>query len=122
VEDLVTEIASSLRAQGDLTAEQLNAAGLIITRGLLEFAVADLEPELFQQVLLARLHRMETDQASALDDALLSVQADIVSRLEDQGDLQAQRFAVLMGHLKRVLDQCRRAARTAARLLCTLRR
>ena len=46
---------------------------MTIARGLLEFAVADLDPKLFQQVLLARLQRMETDQASALDEALLGL-------------------------------------------------
>ena len=63
VEDLATRIGSCLQACDGRTAEDSHAAALTIARGLLEFAVADLEPKLFQQVLLARLHRMETGQA-----------------------------------------------------------
>ena len=47
------------------------AAGRAIAAGLLEFAVYDLEPELFGQVLFARLDRFQTGQASALDQAML---------------------------------------------------
>ena len=78
---------------------------MTIARGLLEFAVADLDPKLFQQVLLTRLQRMETDQASALDEALLGLHADLIARLADEGKLDAQRFTSVMGHLKRVLDR-----------------
>jgi hypothetical protein len=51
---------------------------VIIARGLLEFAVADLDPKFFQQLLLTRLQRMETDQASMLDQALLDLHADLI--------------------------------------------
>ena len=60
-------------------AEDSHAAALTIARGLLEFAVADLDPKVFQQVLLARLQRMETDQASALDEAMFGLHADLVA-------------------------------------------
>jgi hypothetical protein len=61
---------------------------------LVEFAVADLDPKIFQEVLLARLDRLETGQANALDEALLSVHADL-----------AARFGNMVDQLKRVLDR-----------------
>ena len=94
VEDLATRIAACLPPRDGRTAEDSHAAALTIARGLLEFAVADLDPKLFQQVLLARLQRMETDQASALDEALLGLHADL-----------AAVFASVMEQLKRVLDR-----------------
>ena len=90
VEDLATRIGSCLQACVGRTAEDSHAAALTIARGLLEFAVADLEPKLFQQVLLARLHRMETGQESALDMALLGLHA---------------RFDSMLDQLKLVLDR-----------------
>ncbi len=90
VEDLATRIAHCLPPRDGRTAEDSHAAALAIARGLLEFAIADLEPKLFQQVLMARLHRMETNQASALDKALLGLHAC---------------FAGVVEQLKLVLDQ-----------------
>ena len=55
VEDLATRIAACLPPRDGRTAEDSHAAALTIARGLLEFAVADLDPKLFQQVLMARL-------------------------------------------------------------------
>ena len=90
VEDLATRIAACLPPRDGRTAEDAHAAALTIARGLLEFAVADLDPKLFQQVLMARLQRMETGQASALDEALLGLHA---------------RFDSVMDQLKLVLDR-----------------
>ena len=89
VDDLANRIADCLPPRDGRTAEDSHAAALTIARGLLEFAVADLDPKLFQQVLMARLQRMETDQASALDMALLGLHA---------------RFDSVMEQLKLVLD------------------
>ncbi len=83
----------------------MQAAATTIARGLLEFAVADLDPKLFQQLPLTRLQRMQTDQASALDEALLDLHADLIGRLAAQGELDAQRFTSVMEHLKLVLDR-----------------
>jgi hypothetical protein len=94
VENLATRIASCLPPGDSRTAAESHAAALSIARGLLEFAVADLEPKLFQQLLVARLQRMETDQASALDKALLAIHVDL-----------AARFAGVMGQFKQVLDR-----------------
>jgi hypothetical protein len=105
VEDLAARIASCLPSRQGRTAEDSQAAARTIARGLLEFAVADLEPDLFQQVLLARLQRMEAGQASVLDEALLGLHADLAARLTVLGDLDASRFTCMMGHLGRVLDQ-----------------
>ena len=105
VEDLAALIESCLPVGDGRTAEDSNAAGLVIARGLLEFAVADLDPKIFQQVLLARLQRMETDQASALDEAILTLHADLVDHLVAQGELDAQRFTSLIRHLRRALDR-----------------
>ena len=91
---LATWIADCLPRQGGRTTEDSQKVALTIARGLLEFAVADLDPKVFQQVLLTRLDRMETDQASALDEALLYLHADL-----------AAHFISVMDQLKRVLDR-----------------
>ncbi len=75
VEDLADRIADCLPPRDGRTADDAHAAALTIARGLIEFAVADLDPKLFQQVLMARLQRMENGHASALDEALLGLHA-----------------------------------------------
>jgi hypothetical protein len=90
VDDLAGQIADCLPRRDNRTVEDSHAAALIIARGLLEFVAADLDPRMFQQVLLARLQRIETDQASALDNALLGLHT---------------LFANCMGQLKLVLDR-----------------
>ena len=90
VEDLATGIAACLSPLDGRTAEEAHAVALAIARGLIEFAVADLDPGLFQQVLMARLQRMETNEAKALDEAMLDLHAS---------------FAGLMSQLKLVLDR-----------------
>ena len=90
VEDIASEVAACLSAGAGRTAEGAHSAALVIARGLIEFAVADLDPKLFQQVLMARLQRMETDQASALDEAVLGLQAN---------------YATVIAQLKLVLDR-----------------
>ena len=102
VEDLAGLIASCLPGRPD---EGSLAAGRAIARGLLEFAVRDLEPEWFQQVVFARLDRMQADQASALDQAMLSVHADLTALLAYQDAADADRFARVMGQLARMLDR-----------------
>ena len=82
VEDLASRIASCVPPRNGRTAEDSHAVALTIARGLLEFAVADLDPKLFQQVLLARLQRMETGQASALDKALHANSASVMEQLK----------------------------------------
>jgi hypothetical protein len=95
VEDLATRIADCLPPRDGRTADDSHAAALAIARGLLEFAVADLDPKLFQKVLMARLERMEAGQESALDRAMFGLHA---------------RFASVMEQLKLVLDRRHRAA------------
>jgi hypothetical protein len=102
VEDLAALIASHLPGR---TGEGSLAAGRAIAGGLLEFAIRDLEPEWFQQVLFARLDRMQTDQATALDEAMLSVHADLAALLAVQDAADADRFARVMLQLGRVLDR-----------------
>jgi hypothetical protein len=94
VEDLAIRIASCLPPRDGRTREDSYAAALVIARGLLEFAVADLDPKLFQQLLLARLQRMEIGQASALDRALFDLHADLIAH-----------FADIMAQFRRVLDR-----------------
>lgn len=105
VEDLAGRIASCLSPRDGRTAGDSRAAAMAIARALLEFAVADVDPKLFQRVLLTRLQRMEAGQVSALDEALLSLHADLAGRLAAQGELDAQRFASVLEHLKLVLDR-----------------
>jgi len=102
VEDLAALIASCLPGyvgKGSL------AVGRAIAGGLLEFAVRDLEPEWFRQVLFARLDRIQADQASALDQAMLSVHADLAALLVQQDVADADRFARVMCQIGRVLDR-----------------
>ena len=94
VDDLATRIAACLPPRDGRTAGDAHAAALTIARGLLEFAVADLDPKLFQQVLMARLQRMETGQASELDRAMFDLHADLTAG-----------FASVMDQLKLVLDR-----------------
>jgi len=93
-EDLATRIAACLPPRDGRTAEDSHAAALTIARGLLEFAVADLDPKLFQQVLMARLQRMETGQASKLDREMFDLHADLTAG-----------FDSVMDQLKVVLDR-----------------
>ena len=79
VEDLAALIAPCLP---DRDGGGSLAAGRAIAGGLLEFAVRDLEPEWFRQVLCARLDRMIAVQGNvldALDQAMLSVHADLAA-------------------------------------------
>jgi len=57
---------------------------------LLEFAYADLGPQSFQRLLLARLQRIDDRQADAFDEVMLGLQAGI---------------ADVMDQLKQVLDR-----------------
>ena len=94
LEDVAARIGSCLLPRDGRTAEDSLVAARTIARGVLEFAVADLDPKLFQEVLLARLQRMQTSQAEALDEAMLGLHADLVTG-----------FASLMGQLDQVLDR-----------------
>jgi NACHT domain len=102
VEDLAVLIASRLPGGvGELSM----AAGRAIAGGLLEFAVRDLEPEWFQQVMFARLDRLQADQAGALDQAMLSVHADLAALLVHQDVADMDRFTRVMSRLACVLDR-----------------
>jgi hypothetical protein len=94
VADLAARIAGCLSLRDSRTVDESQAAALTIARDLLEFAVADLDPKLFQQVLFARLQRIEDGQASELDRALFELHADLITG-----------FATLMGRLNLVLDR-----------------
>jgi hypothetical protein len=103
--DLAARILPWLPARDGRTAADSQAAADTIAHGLLEFAVADLEPKLFQKLLLSRLDRLEKNQADGFDEALLRLHADLITRLAEQGELDDRRFGELIGHLKRVLEQ-----------------
>jgi hypothetical protein len=94
VDDLTDLIASALSLGAGETAADLHAAAATIARGLLEFTVADLDPALFQELLLARLQRMENGQASALDKLLFELQAELVVG-----------FSGMMDQFSRVLER-----------------
>jgi hypothetical protein len=102
VDDLAERIASCLT--GRAGTESSLAAGRAIAAGLLEFAVRDLEPDLFPQVLFARLDRMQADQARALDEAMAAVHADLAAFAVHRGVADADSSARLMSQLGRVLD------------------
>ncbi|MGH3222927.1 MAG: NACHT domain-containing protein, partial [Streptosporangiaceae bacterium] len=94
IENLATRIMSCLPPRDDRTGEDSLIVARTIARGLIEFAVADLEPKLFQQVLFARLQRLDTDQANALDGAMLGLNADLLAG-----------FTSVMEKLERVLNR-----------------
>jgi len=104
-EDLATLIASCLRPRDGLTVDESREAARTIARGLLEFVVADLDPPLFQQVLLARLQRLESAQASALDESLLGLYADLAAILAERGEVERRLFLRVMRQLDLVLDR-----------------
>jgi hypothetical protein len=104
VEDVAALIAS--RLPGGAGEVSSMAVGRAIAAGLLKFAVRDLEPEWFQRVLFARLDRIETRQAGALDEAMLSVHADLALLLAYQQVGEA-RFAWLTSRLGLALDRLR---------------
>jgi len=105
VDDLAMRIASCLPPRDRRTVEDSRVAAMTIARGLLEFTIAGLDPKVFQQVLLARLHRLEMDQANALDEALFGLHADLIDRLASRGEVDAERFTSVMRQLRRVLDR-----------------
>ncbi len=94
VEDLATRVAGLLPPRDGRTADDSHAAALVITRGLLEFTTAGLDPKTFHQVLLARLRRMETGRASTLDKALLHFRSDLAAGPDPDraGQLQPPRY------------------------------
>ena len=80
------QIADCLPPRDGRTAEDAHEAAGAIARGLLEFAVFELQPEIFQKVVLARLQQM-TDQASALDEALFRMHKDLYHLIDEVKDL-----------------------------------
>src|SRR5262249_8290912 len=101
VEDIAVWVASCLPGRGEGASL---AAGRAIAAGLLEFTVRDLEPEWFQGVLFARIDRLEARQASALDEAMLGVHADLAALLAHR-DADEAHFGRLMGQLGLVLGR-----------------
>ena len=86
---LTGRVAECLSQRGDRTTADARAVAEAIARGLLEFAVFDLQPEVFQKVTLARLQQM-TVQASSLDEALLRMHKDLYAFVDDAKDLFRQ--------------------------------
>ena len=83
VEELAARIRTLLPPRDGRTAADSREAALTIATGLLEFAVADLEPVNFQRLVMTRLDRLETDQASSLEKALFGLQPDLFTHLAD---------------------------------------
>jgi hypothetical protein len=89
LEELTAQIVGCLPPQDGRTAEEAREAADAIARGLLEFTVYDLQPDIFQKVVLARLQQM-IDQASALDMALLRMHKDLYRHADEANDLLRQ--------------------------------
>jgi hypothetical protein len=102
VGNLAERIASCMPLRNE---DEALAAGWAIASGVLEFAVADLEPEWFQRVLFARLDRLQAGQASALDQAMAGLHADLAALAAQRDVAEADRFAQVMGELGRMLDR-----------------
>ena len=82
VQALTGQIADCLPPRDGRTAEDAREAAGAIARGLVEFAIFDLHPEIFQKVVLARLQQM-TGQASALDEALFRMYKDLYHLVDE---------------------------------------
>jgi hypothetical protein len=102
VEDLAELIASRLT---DHSTEDALTVGRAITAGLLEFAVRDLEPDWFERVLFARLDRIACGQSSGLDQAQLTIHADLAAQFAAHDAAGVARFAQLIDQLGHVLDR-----------------
>lgn len=89
LQELIGQIADCLPARDGRTTDDARVAASAVARGLLEFAIFDLQPEVFQKVVLARLQQM-SDQATALDDALFRMHQDLYAFTEDAKDLFRQ--------------------------------
>jgi hypothetical protein len=79
VNDLTGRVATCLSSDARMAADA-------IARGLLEFAVFDLQPDVFQRVVQARLRQM-TGQVSALDEALFRIHEDLYQLVDEVKDL-----------------------------------
>jgi hypothetical protein len=86
LQELTSKIADCLPARSGQAAEDASEAAGAIARGLIEFAVFELQPEIFQKVVLGRLQQM-TDQASLLDEALFCMHKDLYRRADEVKDL-----------------------------------
>ena len=94
LQELTGQIADCLpERDGRTTGDAREAAGAI-ARGLVEFAVFELQPEIFQKVVLARLQQM-SDQASALDMALFRMHKDLYHLVKEAEDV----FTLVMDRL-----------------------
>jgi hypothetical protein len=102
IEDIAALIAACLPGR---TGDGSIITGRIIAHGLLEFAVSDLDPMLFQQVMFARLDRLEARQASALDEAMLGVHADLAISLAQHNHANEARSVQLVVEVARILDR-----------------
>ena len=86
LQELTGKIRRCLPARGGRTTEGADEAAGAIARGLVEFAVFELQPEIFQKVVLGRLQQM-SDQASTLDKALFGMHKDLYRLLDEAEDL-----------------------------------
>ncbi len=86
LQELTGQIAGCLPPRKGWAAEQAREAAEAIARGLLEFAVYDLQPDIFQKVVLTRLRHM-ADGAGALDTALLRMHEDLYHLAGETRDL-----------------------------------
>jgi len=89
LQELIGQIAACLPVREGRITEDVREAASAIARGLLEFMVFDLQPEVFQKVVLGRLQQM-SDQATALDEALFRLHKDLYAFAEDANDLFRQ--------------------------------
>lgn len=105
-EELVKQIAACLPPTERRSDAEARQAAEVIARGLVEFVVAELDTQTFQQVLLARLEHFRTEQATALDDGLAAAHADLYLDFVDMAEagemLAAQRFSSIVARLRRL--------------------
>ncbi|MGH3403624.1 MAG: NACHT domain-containing protein [Streptosporangiaceae bacterium] len=104
VEDLVAKICACLHDDDRASSDRV-IAGRAIARGLMEFAVFDLEPELFQRVLMARIARLETRQASKVDEVILQLHAGLVVWAAYQDQVDELRFRRVLTQLGLILGR-----------------
>jgi hypothetical protein len=84
--ELTGQIVGCMPPRDSRSAEDARQAAGAIARGLVEFAVFSLRPEIFQKVALARLQQM-TDRLGALDQALFAMHKDLYHLVGEAKDL-----------------------------------
>jgi hypothetical protein len=87
LQELIDKIAECMPPRDSRTAEDARSAAGAIARGLGEFAVFELQPEVFQKVVLGRLQQI-ADHANELEDLFELVSERLPPGPADLGEIK----------------------------------